>query len=1229
MENCMFLRSKSRTNTKQRLKQLMFCMAFLIGQASFAQTMSEYTFSQTSGTYTPITEGTTLWSGYDGFDTNSTTVNLTTPFNYLGTNYSAIYVNSDGYILFGSNATSGYPISNGKNGVSAFAADLDAKAASAGTGLPSIDWKEEGNEIIFQWENLCRWTGSGASSSENLKFQIRLNTSTSEIKIVYGECVDRATPTTSAYPQVGLGNTTTSYSNRTITAGSGDWINSTAGTGNSNTMAYNGSTRPSNGLTFTWSLPDCYTPGGLTATNITKNSALLQWSNPAELFDIEWGTQGFTPTNNPSTGFEAVPGNSALLQGLNPSTSYEYYLRSNCGEGQVSNWAGPFTFTTLCDYPDIIEITPGTVCGLGEVTLNVTTEADLISWYDDPVGGTKVGEGDTFVTPVINQTTNYYVQVGNITPGVTTQVGNGTSTSNSGGTSPFARLWGGYKTQNIIKASELIAAGVAPGEIVSLGVDVTTAPAGSLNNLTIHIGHTTNDAATSTHVDYNTLQLVYSNTAQNFTTGINTFTFTQPFEWDGASNIVVQYNFSNNDSGTSSQAKTIRYINPGFTCTTYTYADNRTAEQILNTMSGNVSNGSTTSGGTSTTSSRPNYYFNGNGLCASPRTEVVATVTLPPTFTLSESTTEICPEENSAVITITEGATDYDTYVWEPATGVSGDVENGWTFSPEETTTYTLTVSQSEGTLCATSVNLEVVVNPLPVAITTHASETEICQNETIELSVTGNIAAGTAVFGNSTAPTPDTTSWPNPLSAWYGGVKHQMLFKVDEIAAQGLISGSEITAVTFNIANFVANKECTDFTIRMGHTNVQEMSGMVSGTTTVYGPLTFTPSATGIVTFTLNTPFIWDGVSNVVVETVHNAGNSGNGSGTRTTVSTTPFNSVYRGASDSVAGGIAGFDALNSYGTSGAHNIRPDMTFVHSLEQTMITWSPATDLYLDEEATQPYEEDSYALAVYYKPSTWGMNTYTATSYTELGCSVSSSVEITVHSTEIPVGESEQVLTEGQTLADLVVEGENLVWYTDEDLTDMIPNTTVPVTGIYYVTTEAGDCTSGALAINVTMMLCSELGIPTGEATQTLTEGQTLAELIVEGENLQWYADEDLTEALEDTTVVEDDTTYYVTQTIGLCTSEALAVTVDVTLGRTDFETFAFRFYPNPVGDVLNLTSNSEISQINLFNMLGQKVTVVANANNTQVDMSGLPTGNYIISITIEGVTKTFKVVKN
>src|SRR5690606_6047967 len=234
-----------------------------------------------------------------------------------------------------------------------------------------------------------------------------------------------------------------------------------------------------------------------------------------------------------------------------------------------------------------------------------------------------------------------------------------------------------------------------------------------------------------------------------------------------------------------------------------------------------------------------------------------------------------------------------------------------------------------------------------------------------------------------------------------------------------------------------------------------------------------------------------------------------------------------------------------------------------------------------------------------------------------------------------PTGDAVQTVAEGTTLAELEVDGTSLAWYADAELTQSLVATTVVETGVtYYVASVTDICQSEPLAITVIIEgtnPCEGVTVPapTGDEAQTLTEGQTLADLVVEGENLQWYADADLTEALEETHIAEDDTTYYVTQTIGVCTSEALAVTVDVTLGRTDFETFAFRFYPNPVGDVLNLTSNSEISQINLFNMLGQKVTVVANANNTQVDMSGLPTGNYIITVTIEGVTKTFKVVKN
>jgi len=84
-----------------------------------------------------------------------------------------------------------------------------------------------------------------------------------------------------------------------------------------------------------------------------------------------------------------------------------------------------------------------------------------------------------------------------------------------------------------------------------------------------------------------------------------------------------------------------------------------------------------------------------------------------------------------------------------------------------------------------------------------------------------------------------------------------------------------------------------------------------------------------------------------------------------------------------------------------------------------------------------------------------------------------------------PTGEANQTFTAGQTLADLIVNGNNLVWYSDSALTTTIPTTTVLVNGTtYYVVEEVGGCKSSALAITVTD--CATLvSTPTGATTQT------------------------------------------------------------------------------------------------------------------------------------------------
>jgi hypothetical protein len=359
------------------------------------------------------------------------------------------------------------------------------------------------------------------------------------------------------------------------------------------------------------------------------------------------------------------------------------------------------------------------------------------------------------------------------------------------------------------------------------------------------------------------------------------------------------------------------------------------------------------------------------------------TVVLPPTITASAGTSTIC-SGTSTTLTGSGGA----TYSWSPATGLSATTGTTVTASPTVNTTYTVTGVSAEG--CSSTSTVTVTVSPAPSAIII-APPAAICSGGTATLSSSGGnvVGSGTAILGTGTLA-PTATSYPNPFSAYYGGVKHQMLYTATELQTQGLVAGP-ITQLKFDLSTFAANA-CTDLTIRMGTTSNTALTTFVTGTSTVYGPTTFTPSATGIITFTLTTPFVWNGTSNLIVEIVNNAGNGGNGSGTTNKYTTTATNTVFYGASDTVAGGIAGFDALTAWGTSGASANRPNTQFVGAkLVPGSIIWSPLPDLYTDAAATTAYT--GTAAAVVYAKLT-APATYTATS-TLGSCSVSTPVTVT------------------------------------------------------------------------------------------------------------------------------------------------------------------------------------------------------------------------------------------
>jgi hypothetical protein len=88
-------------------------------------------------------------------------------------------------------------------------------------------------------------------------------------------------------------------------------------------------------------------------------------------------------------------------------------------------------------------------------------------------------------------------------------------------------------------------------------------------------------------------------------------------------------------------------------------------------------------------------------------------------------------------------------------------------------------------------------------------------------------------------------------------------------------------------------------------------------------------------------------------------------------------------------------------------------------------------------------------------------------------------------------------------------------------------------------------------------------------------------------------------------------------------------ISITTVLSNDTFNSSSFVAYPNPVKDVLNLSYSSEISSVRVMNLLGQEViSRNVGANSTQLDMTNLTTGAYIVNVTIGDVVKSIKVIK-
>jgi len=82
-------------------------------------------------------------------------------------------------------------------------------------------------------------------------------------------------------------------------------------------------------------------------------------------------------------------------------------------------------------------------------------------------------------------------------------------------------------------------------------------------------------------------------------------------------------------------------------------------------------------------------------------------------------------------------------------------------------------------------------------------------------------------------------------------------------------------------------------------------------------------------------------------------------------------------------------------------------------------------------------------------------------------------------------------------------------------------------------------------------------------------------------------------------------------------------------LGVEDNVIQGFSFAPNPVDNLLELNSVDVIEGVEIYNILGQQVIdLTIDATRSQIDVSSLQTGTYIMKATVNGQVGTYKIIK-
>jgi len=535
-------------------------------------------------------------------------------------------------------------------------------------------------------------------------------------------------------------------------------------------------------------------------------------------------------------------------------------------------------------------------------------------------------------------------------------------------------------------------------------------------------------------------------------------------------------------------------------------------------------------------------------------------------------------------------------------------------------------------------------------------------------------------VIGTGSTLTP--VGLANPIDSYNESFKYQIVYTATELSAS-LTPYDEITALGFQVYYDNSVGDLLGYTIKMGHTSETNLASNhdASPTIVVKNPFNYNPVASGTFDMiTFDTHFVWNGVDNVIVEICKDI-NSNAGM--------YPFGQVV--CSNTTIPSIRYYraDGISSCGEDTNSPIvqKPNIQFnytdgtppsclpANTLTANTITatsadigWTSGGSGESDWEVViqtagtgiptgsgtstagaNPYSAGSLTPETDYEFyvradcgtgfSTWaGPFTFTTlcgvypASYTQNFTTYPSNCWEEGNDTDVATGPNG---TDGQ-------------WYNNGFLN---VGTTGAATFDFYLSgnkdwlvSPAFDFTGGSFGVSV------DVGVTPYSGTNAITMGSddSVTLLISSDNGATWtnlikWTETNSPSNTGDNHVIDLSSYTSATTKFAFWATDGATITGDykfyvdnfrvdayTTLSVDDLQSMeGFKFYPNPVNDVLNVSAKNVIEKLQIVNMLGQVIkTVTPNIKTYQLDFSELSTGIYFVKASVKNTEGAFRIVK-